>query len=210
MMLHKTYCSKDRANIGSMEMKNCRLCVVSSLILLSFFVSLRAADEGNPGIVSPSLSKPPTVDDLYPGLTSGALAYARACELPKGTLLRAGKLVIHDKELADEIAKAPPQMQPELKKNALFHLEQIATFKLLLAEATAEIKKSSGDISEKTEQQIIQDYLQTLVNTIDVNDAEIRKFYDSNTQMFGGATLAQIGPQIKQFLLQQKQQEFVN
>ena len=210
MMLDKTYYCKDRANIGSMEMKNCPLCIVSSVIFVLLFVPLRAAEEDSPGIVSPSASKPPTVNSLYPGLTSGALAYARACELAKGTLLRAGTLVIRAEELAEEIAKAPPQMQPELKKNALFRLEQIATFRLLLAEAKAQTEQSDKDVAEKTDPQIIEDHLQTLVKGVDVNDTEIRRFYDSNTQMLGGATLAQIGPQIKQFLLQQKQQEFVN
>jgi len=101
-------------------------------------------------------------------------------------------------------------MQVALKKNALFHLEQMATFTLLLTEATAEAQKSAADPSEKTDQQIIQDHLRALVSTVEVNDVEIRDFYGSNTQMFGGATLAQIGPQIRQFLLQQKQQKFVN
>lgn len=191
-------------------MKNCRSYIVSCLILLCSFVPLRAAEKDSPGGVSPSSSKPSTVNDAYPGLTNGALAYARTSYLPKGTLLRAGTLVIRDKELAEEIAKAPLQMQRALKKNALFLLEEIATFKLLLLEATTEAKKTDKDISEKTDQQIIEDHLQTLVKGVDVNDTEIRKFYDSNTQMFGGATLAQIGPQIRQFLLQQKQQEFVN
>ena len=191
-------------------MKNCRSYIVSCLILLCSFVPLRAVEKDSPGGVSPSSSKPSTVNDAYPGLTNGTLAYARTSDLPKGTLLRAGKLVIRDKELAEEIAKAPPQMQAEIKKNALFRLEQIARFRLLLAEAKAQTEQSDKDLSEKTDQQIIEDHLQALVKGVDVNDTEIRKFYDSNTQMFGGATLAQIGPQIKQFLLQQKQQEFVN
>ncbi len=191
-------------------MVDCRFCTVSFLILLCSLASLWAGEDDKSGGVSPSPSKPPTVNSLYPGLTNGTLAYARTSDLPKGTLLRAGKLVIRDKELAEEIAKAPPQMQAEIKKNALFHLEQIATFRLLLAEAKAQTEQSDKDLSEKTDQQIIEDHLQALVKGVDVNDTEIRKFYDSNTQMFGGATLAQIGPQIKQFLLQQKQQEFVN
>ena len=195
---------------GAIRIKNCRSYIISFLILLCSFVPLRGAKKDSPGGVSPSPSKPPTVNDAYPGLTNGALAYARTSDLPKGTLLRAGTLVIHDKELAEEIAKAPPQMQPELKKNALFRLEQIATFRLFLAEAKAQARQSNTDLAEKTDQQIIEDHLQTLVKGVDVNDTEIRKFYDSNTQMFGGATLAQIGPQIRQFLLQQKQQEFVN
>jgi len=45
---------------------------------------------------------------------------------------------------------------------------------------------------------------------VKVGDAEIHEFYSSNTKMLGGASLAQIRPQIEQFLLQQKKQEFIN
>jgi len=101
-------------------------------------------------------------------------------------------------------------MQAELKKNALFQLEQIATFKLLLIEATTAAKKADKDISKETEQQIVRNYLTTAAKTVDVNDAEIRDFYNSNTQMIGSASLTQIGPQIKQYLLGQKQQELID
>lgn len=191
-------------------MVNYRVCTISFLVLLYSFSPLWAAEHTKSGGVSQSSSKPQTVSALYPDLTNGALTYAISSNLPKGALLRAGQLTIDEKELAEDIAKAAPEMQSELKKNALFQLEQIATFKLLLIEATAAAKKAEKDTSKETERQIVQDYLSTVAKTADVNDVEIRKFYESNTQMFGGATLAQIGPQIRQFLLQQKQQELVN
>lgn len=192
-------------------MKKRYLCKVMSLFILLLLVSapLCIAEQGDSTIVPPG-SKAPTVEDLYPGLTRGALAYAKVCELPKGTLFRTDKLVLRNKELTEDIAEASPQMQAQIRKNMLFHLEQIATFRLALAEATAETQKAGADLSNKTDQDIVQNYLKTLVNTIDVNEVEIRDFYQSNTQMFSGAALAQIAPQIKQFLLQQKQQEFVN
>ena len=150
------------------------------------------------------------VDDMYPGLTTGALAYACASTLPEEILLKAGNLVINGKELSEEITKADEKMQPALRKNAFFILEQKATFKLLLSEAKAAAAKSGDDISQKTEQAIIQDHLRSLMKTLEVTDEEIVKFYNGNTEMFGGASLAQVKPQIGQFLLQQKQQELVN
>ena len=153
-----------------------------------------------------SSPKPRTVNELYPGLTTGAMSCAAASTLPEGVVLRAGEIVIKDNELIEEIGKAPEQMRPKLKKNAFFVLEQIATIKLLLAEAV----KSGKDIQEKDEQTIIQDYLRALVKTAKVSEAEILDFYNDNTEMFGGASLVQIKPQIEQFLLQQKQQELIN
>ena len=183
--------------------------LISSLIMLVSLAPLGAAEKANSPDASSLSPKPATVNDIYPGLTTGALTYAAPSDLPKGVLLRSPKLVVRSNELSEEIAKAPEQMQPELKKNAFFQLEQIATFKLLLIEARPAAKKADKDISKETEQQIIQDYLSTVAKAVDVNDAEIRDFYNSNTQMIGSA-LTQIKPQIKQYLLQQKQQDVIN
>jgi len=210
MIFLQPYLREHGTNARSTKMKHYSLFLFSSLVLLWFLAPLCATAEVNPRDASSSSPKPATVNDVYPGLTTGALTYATASDLPRGILLRSPKLVIRSKELSEEIANASQQMQPELKKNAFFQLEQIATFKLLLIEATTAAKKADKDVSEETEQQIIQDYLTTVAETADVNDAEIRDFYNSNTQMLGGASLAQIGPQIKQYLLGQKQQDLVN
>ena len=180
------------------------------LFLLAFVLSLQGAGTDATVKLPPSSPKSQAVNDLYPGLTTGAFVYAMASELPEEVLLKTGELVIHDKELSEEIAKAQEQMRPKLKKNALFVLEQIATFKLILTEARAEAAKSGKDTSEKDEQTIIQDYLLALAKTVKVSDAEILDFYNSNKEMLGGATLPQVKPQIEQFLLQQKQQEFID
>jgi len=190
-------------------MKNYSLCMVSFLMVLCPFAPIWAVEMDKSGSAPPS-SKPPTVNDLHPGLTNGALVCAKACELPKGMLLRAGNLVIHNNELSEEIARAPQEMQPELNNNALFYLEQIAAHRLLLAEAKAARTEPGEDLSESTDRQIMKDYLQALASDVDVNDTEIRSFYESNAQMFGGTSLAQLTPQIKQFLLQEKQQEFID
>jgi len=161
--------------------------------------------------VNPSSSqKPRTVNELYPGLTTGAMSCAAASTLPEGVVLRAGDLVIENNELIEEIGKAPEQIRPKLKKNTFFVLEQVATLKLLLTEARTEAAKSGKDISEKNEQAIIQDYLGALAKTVKVGDEEIFDFYNGNKEMLGNASLAQVKPQIEQFLLQQKQQELIN
>ncbi len=159
--------------------------------------------------LSPS-PKSQAVNDMYPGLTIGAFTYAVASELPEGVVLKAGNLIINENELIEEINEADEQMRPQLKKNAFFVLEQTATLKLILAEAKADAAKSSKDISQNNDQTIIQEYVATLVKNIEVDDSEILYFYNSNKDALGGASLAQVKPQIQQFLLQQKQQEFIN
>jgi thioredoxin 1 len=191
-----------------MTMKRFGIFTVACLSLLALVVPLQGAEKNS--TVSSVPPKSRAVNDLYPGLTIGAFTYAVASELPKGVLLKAGDLLIYDKELREEIAKAQEQIRPKLEKNAFFVLEQTATVRLLLAEAKPDAAKSNKDISQKNDQTIIQDYLPTLVKNVEVGDSEILYFYNSNKDTLGGASLAQVKPQIVQFLLQQKQQEFIN
>jgi len=192
----------------SIKVKN---FIIVTIVCISLIVSVITLQANETNITTnPSSPEKQLVNDLYPGLTTGALAFASASTLPEGTLLNAGNLVINGKELSEEIAGADEKMQPALRKNAFFILEQMATFKLLLSEAKAAAAKNGDDISQKKDQAIIQDHLLSLMKTLEVNDEEITVFYNGNTEMFGGATLAQIKPQIRQFLLQQKQQELVN
>ena len=185
-------------------MKLLYIFTVASLSLLVLAVPIQGVEKESGIVLSPLKSR--IVNDLYPGLTTGILTCAVVSELPQGVLLKAGQLVIDDKELTESIAKAPEQMQPKLKKNGLFILEQIATTKLFLVEARIEAAKSGEDISEKNEQAMIQDYLRALVKNVKVSDEKIISFYNENKDSFGGASMMQIRPQIEQILLQQKQQ----
>ena len=154
--------------------------------------------------------KQTVINDVYPGLTSGSLMYARLAQLPEGTLLRTENLTIHDKDIMAEVANAPVEMREKLKKNAFFLLEQIATYKVLLLTAKTEANKSDEGISKLSDEEMIQAYLKSLVGKVNISEQEVADFYNSNKPTFGGATLTQLKPQIRQFLLQQKQQEFVN
>ncbi len=46
-----------------------------------------------------------------------------------------------------------------------------------------------------------------LVENVQVSDAEVAKFYEKNKDACGGATLDQVKAQMKQLVLQQKQQD---
>ena len=189
-------------------MKYFSIFTIACLSLVASAIPIQANETNSTANSSPP--KKQLVSDLYPGLTTGAMAFASTSTLPEGVLLKAGKLVINGKELSEEIAGADEKMQPALRKNAFFVLEQMATFKLLLSEAGTAAAKSGDDISQKKEQAIIQDHLRSLMKSLEVTDKEILDFYNGNTEMFGGASLVQVKPQIRQFLLQQKQQELVN
>jgi thiol-disulfide isomerase/thioredoxin len=192
----------------SIQVKSLSIVTIVCSCLVALARPLQASETNHPANSTPP--KQQFIDDLYPGLTTGALAFARASTLPEGTLLKAGNLIINSKDLNQEITGADEKIQPALRKNSFFVLEQMATFNLLLAEAKAAAAKSGDDISQKKDAVIIQDHLRSLMKMLQVNDEEIDIFYKGNTEMFGGATLSKVKPQIRQFLLQQKQQEFVN
>ena len=146
------------------------------------------------------------LNDTYPDLASSGLTFARLADLPKGTVLKVGDLTIAEKEVADEIAKAPREVQDQLKKNAFFILEQMATKALLLKEAKADADKATADVDERA---FIQGYLVKLADKVKVSDEEIAEFYKNNKDAVGGAELDKVKPQIAAYLRQQKQEEMV-
>jgi len=151
------------------------------------------------------LSDPSCVQEVYPSLASGALTYARLATLPEGVLLKAGALTIREKEVADRIAQAPQAQQEQLRKNAFYVLEGTATTKLLAQAAKAQ---TSND--DPNERDLIRRYLQGIVEKVAVSDQEVTDFYQANKDSCGGATLDQVKDQLKQMVLQQKQQDLVD
>jgi len=180
---------------------------LAATILLSMTVSVLAGD-GATTTSAPALGAG-CVNDSYPALVSGALAYAKLAALPAGTLLKAGELVITEQEVTDQISKTPADVQAQLRKNQLFLLEQIATGKLLLAEARADAAKNARDVSSSSEKDLIQGYLAGMADAATVSDEEIADFYTNNKDAVGGAELDKVKPQIAAYLRQQKQQELV-
>lgn len=146
----------------------------------------------------------PTLADVYPALSSGALRQARLTTLPEGVLLQAEGVSIKASDLENELSQAPSAMREQLRKNAFFLIEQKATGALLLAKARSAIRdRNIGDDA------LIQHYFDQLVGTLSVSDADIDAFYEENREMVGGAPLDRVRPAIRQHLLQEKQQELV-
>ena len=194
--------------MDNVKMKRLFTFTMMSVYFLISMISLLGAEQKN-NVDSPSPQKPRVVNDLYPGLTTGALAEARISKLPNGILLETGTFIIRDREIKEKIAKAPEEMRPNFRKNAFFVLEQIARSKLLQAEVRSKITESSKDVSEKDEDAMILEYLRLVVKPVTVTDDEIRNFYSDNSSIFKGVPLTRVRTQIEKFLLQQKQQNFI-
>ncbi len=154
-------------------------------------------------------AKPALMCDVYPGLASNSLTYAKLSDLPAGVVLRTDSLTIKDTDIAGEIAKAPQEMQAQIKKNAFFLLENLATRQLLVAQANAKAAEQK-DTPASDERALIQTYLKGLVADVQVSEAEVSKFYEENKEACGGAPLDQMKDSIQQLVLQQKQQDLIN
>jgi thioredoxin 1 len=187
-------------------MKCCRTLAVT-LLVIAFSGSCLLAEE-KPAAAVPS-EKAPLVSVTYPGLASGCLTYARLSDLPKGTLLKAGGLAITEKDVADEIAKAPPDVQAQLKKNAFFVLEQIAGPKLIVQVAKAEAAGTGKELPSQVDRLVMDYHLGGLAEKVEATDAEVADFYQKNKGLVGNATLDQVKAEIRNFLVREKQQAVI-
>jgi len=150
-----------------------------------------------------------TVEDLYPGLASGALTFAVVAALPKGVLLRAADLEINEQALMDEIAKAPEELRPQLQKNAFFVLEGLAAEKLILRSAGKDGPQGDAKPAGTADREVLRAYFERLLANVQVCEAELKAFYEQNRDMFGGATLEQIRRQLAAHVRDQKRQDVV-
>jgi thioredoxin 1 len=182
--------------------------ILSAVVVLFGLSALPVRATESPAPKADSQKKPSLVCDVYPGLASGGLTYARLSDLPSGVALKAEGLALSEKDVAGEIAKAPQEMQAQLKKNAFFLLENLATRQLLAALAKGKTPEQK-DASTLDERELIQKYLKALVANVEVNDGEVADFYENNKDACGGATLDQVKDQLKQLVLQQKQQDMI-
>ncbi len=157
-----------------------------------------------------SQEEPVLVHNAYPGLASSGLTYARLSDLPTGIILTTEGLTIGPQEIADEIARAPQEVQPQLRKNAFFLLENMTTRRVLLALAKAKTPPQEKRTAAPAESELIQTYLRQIAANTKVEDAEINQFYANNKDAIGGASLDQVRSQIRQYLVQQKQQQIVD
>lgn len=150
-----------------------------------------------------------TVERSCPGLSSGPLTQARLVRLPDGLVLRTRSVQINQREVAAEIGKAPQRLRAQLRQNAFFLLEQLATRRLLLSEARAWAAKQNPERKGESEDALIRRYLQTLADRVSVGDEELRAFYSQNKELVGGAPFEAVRDDLKRYLVGEKQQAAV-
>ena len=147
-----------------------------------------------------------TVEGRHPGLASGALAFARLAELPKGVLLRCGKLELTTADLGKALREAPGLAGEELRRGAFFVLESEATPQLLALAAKA---AAAGDTGTKTERELVEGYFGSVTAKVRVADGEIATFYEENAEFLRGSTLDALKEPIRQYLLEQRKGQAV-
>ena len=150
-----------------------------------------------------------TIHAIYPGLASGALTYATLGDLADNQILKCGTLVITRNDLEKAMAEIPQNARGEINSNLFFLLEQRATDDLLTRLAQEKPQNAPQDGKAVSAMESVRSYLMGVVADVKVNDAEVAGFYEENKDMCGGATLDQVRGQLKQYVLQQKQQEVV-
>lgn len=170
---------------------------------ISFTVSMAFSSE------DVATETPKTVDETYPDLATTILKHAKLIELPKDVLVSCGKVEIKNSDLEGIIERTNEPIKSQIKKNAFFVVEQEATGRILLQLATKDKPNSDAKESKQEENKQIQSYLMKIAEKAVVSDDETKKFYDDNLPMFGGAKYEQVKDQIRQYLLQEKQQEAV-
>lgn len=151
-----------------------------------------------------------TVQGVYPGLTAGALSYAKLKELPETVLLQSDNIQIQLETITKIIEAQPEQVREELRKNAFFILEQEAAKQLLRSLASKAASNANSDKSVD-DNELINRFFETVVfKTVEVTDAEVKAFYEQNKDMCGGATLEQIQSSLKEYVLGEKKQQIAS
>ncbi len=171
----------------------------SRIALLLLFVSI--------GFLSPVLfsvqAADKTFEDLYPGLASGALKAATLSALPQGTLLIAGDLVVKESEITKMIRLSERAVRKQLTQNAFFLLENMATKRMLLQEA------SRAGFKGEDEDQAIMDFLSKKIKIAAVTEEELSNFYNQNKEMFGNPRLEEVREMLKEYLTRPKREDAV-
>ena len=169
---------------------------IGCLFLVCFHISQVTAE-------SP---KNQTVEQAYPFLASNILKSAKMLNMEKGLLLTLDGMEIPESRLTEMVGKAEPSIRPELRKNLFFLLEQETMKKILVREA----KHSGISLQGLNDEQVIQTYLNHLVQGVTVSEMEAKAFYEENKEMVGGVSFEQVKEAIQQLLLQQKRTRAVN
>jgi len=120
-----------------------------------------------------------------------------------GVLAKINEEAITLKEFEREFESLPPQYKEIFKDDKVEFLEELIKRRLLIQEA-----RSHG-IRKSDEDEMVQELLRSVVDTIKVGEGELKEFYEQHKSEMQGRTLGQVRPMLEPFLLQQKQQDAI-
>jgi len=158
-----------------------------------------------------SMPAPKTVQDLYPGLASVCLGWARPADLADGVLLRYGDKIITEKMLQKEKEAFPPFMEQEADSYSFYLLEQKAVG-LLLPDAAGKAAEEAGEgISGKSDEEIVKGYLSRIRKSVSVTEKEIMDYFKQHREELGlsPADFADVKKDIRSAVLYRKQEKAV-
>ncbi|MFU8768519.1 MAG: thioredoxin family protein [Desulfotignum sp.] len=147
-----------------------------------------------------------TVEELYPLLSDRFIKSANLTALEDDLVLKTDTgIVLSRTEMAQTLDQHDPKLRDQLENNLIFLAEQ-EILSLILEDAVR--KSGMADGNAVTQQQMAA-YLQSQVADQTVSDQEAKTFYDENKDIVGGIPYDQVSDNIKQFLLEHKQQTAV-
>lgn len=155
---------------------------------------------------TPETVRAATAKDRYPDMDLGVLSTAELAGLPDGVLLVGDDLEITRSDIRAMIDAQPEQIKQQLEQYTLLILKEEAARRALANEA--EKAGLSGEGRNETE--MIQALLRRRAEKIEVGEAELVTFYRENLDMMGGASFESVRDGIRQYVLQEKQQQAVS
>ena len=146
-----------------------------------------------------------TVNSAYPRLSTGCLGYAHLSALPKGVLLKCGDKVISSRELHEDIQTYAVEDLEQIQKMCFFVLEHSALGILFPLAAEKSVEESGRDLSQKKKDTLLNDYIESVRNEVEVTQKEIREYYEDHRDMFENMDYASAEKHVGMFLLEKKQ-----
>jgi len=148
-----------------------------------------------------------TVEQAYMGLSPGPLRNARVVKLPKGVVLRSGRLLITSDQVPAAAKSGTPEATGPTPPNPFAVLEQVAVDSLLRFEARVWARVTEKDSNQEIGDPLVQAYLRSVADKAIVSDSELRAYYDESPDMFSGATFDQAAEGLRNYLQREKRTE---
>jgi thioredoxin 1 len=205
-------------------MKNwSKIIVIIILILIVVIVIIKKGNRNNT-INKSQTVKTDTLSQDTTSVTSGAICETLPQEIKPALKTETAKLeqnvlaVVNEykisKDYFDKRFQAlPDQYKTEFKNDNEGFLDQLVIRELLYQEADKkQFTKDINNISdiEQKKDKAIEKLITDISQKIQISDAETKGFYDANQSDMKGATYEQVKSDIRQYLIQQKQQGVIS